>query len=121
MNTCKNCTNNCKTCKKGVEGNIECLSCYNETYNLLFNKTCVDVCPGNMDINDKNECIEIKKKDDKNSKNKFMLWIYIVVCGLFLLLIILCFYKKYCRNTNSQNKLIEDINTELIENNGIIN
>ena len=137
MKTCKNCTNNCKTCEKGAEGNIECLSCYNDTYRLLFNKTCVDECPGNMTINDKNECIEIEEeekekednKDDKkdkkdkkdNSKDKYMLWIYAVVCGLFLFLIILCFYKRYCRSKNSHNNLIEDINTELIENNNIIN
>ena len=44
-----------------------------------------------------------------------MNWIYVLICLFFLILVILCIYKRYCRRKNSEDYIIEEINTELIE------
>ena len=118
INTCKNCINECETCQKGEDGNIECLTCNkNSNFTILFNKTCIDKCPENM-TEENFKCV-IKNDDSQNDQNqnsKIILWIYILICGFSLIIILYCFYRRICFSKNFKDNIIEKINTELILN-----
>ena len=124
-NTCNKCSEKCETCSDGQKENIDnCLTCKkNSTYEFLYNKNCIEKCPENTFPNENNECI-FKKKDDKEkkenkeetkAKDKVMLSIFIIVTGLMLIFVIFLFYKNFCYKFKEKN-LIEEIQSELIEN-----
>ena len=123
--TCNNCTEHCKTCSKGLEnGNENCLSCdLNSQYKYLvkaegFDSNCVTGCPENTTLK-KNECVGLK--DDGKKKNDTLLYIFIIITAILLLLIIVCFFKNFCcRPKSHDEKLMKEINTELIESKNIV-
>ena len=118
-NTCQNCSSKCKTCQNDKDFCLECN--IGSNYSYFLNNTCLQKCPNDMKEKDF-KCVYKEKSDKNNSqKDKMMLWVYAIICSLFLIIILLCFYKRFCRKNNSNDKIIEDINTELIENNNIIN
>ena len=83
---------------------------------FLFNKDCVEKCPENM-IWGKNR---ICKNKDSSNNSKVMLIIYIIISGVLLSLILFLFYKRYvCSSKISNEKLIDEINSELIETKNI--
>ena len=127
---CLNCHNNCKSCSKGYnETNQNCEEC-NDPYFLIkaegFPKNCVNKCPDGTTLNNK-ECI---KNDGKNSTNTngetekskpdYMLLIFIIVIVIILLIITFIIIRKYCFKRKNDGELINDINTELRENNELI-
>ena len=78
-----------------------------------------------------NNQICIAKSDNNENKNekgnldkkvKTMQFIFIIVTGLLLFIIIICFCKSICcKSKSNKENLINEINTELIDNDGIIN
>jgi len=121
--SCNKCYNNCKTCSQGKEDDtIKCLSCYNNsTYKFLYNNNCVENCPPNFIISENNECIFIEK-NDLGKKDTLMLSIFIIITALILLIIIICFCKSvFCNSKKEEESLINQINTELIENKELFN
>ena len=120
-NTCNKCSEKCETCSDGEKDGIDnCLSCKkNSTYEFLFNKNCVEKCPKDMISNENNKCIkkdEIDNKEEVKSKDKVMLAIFIVLTGFMLILVIFLFYKNVCCKSKNNSNLIDDIQSELIEN-----
>ena len=123
--TCNNCTEHCKTCSKGLEnGNENCLSCdLNSEFKYLvkaegFDSNCVTGCPENTTLK-KNECVGLK--DDGKKQNDTLLYIFIIITAILLLLIIVCFFKNFCcRPKSHDEKLMKEINTELIESKNIV-
>ena len=120
-NTCNKCSEKCETCSDEEKNGIDnCLSCKkNSTYEFLFNKNCVEKCPKDMISNKNNICIkkdEIDNKEEEKSKDKVMLVIFIVLTGFMLILVIFLFYKNVCCKSKNNNNLIDDIQSELIEN-----
>jgi proprotein convertase subtilisin/kexin type 5 len=123
--TCNNCTEHCKTCSKGLENeNENCLSCdLNSELKYLikaegFNSNCVDKCPENT-TEKNNECVGFK--DDGKKQNDTLLFVFIIITAVLLLLIMVCFFKNYCcRPKNHDEKLMKEINTELIESKNIV-
>ena len=122
--TCNNCSENCETCSNGDKN---CLTCKKNTdFKYLYNNTCLEKCP-NGTIPSKNECILEKK--DKNSneynvrnKKRTLLALFMVITGILLLAIMIWFCKKVCYiPKKSDESLINEINTELIENKESIN
>ena len=119
--TCNNCTEHCKTCSKGLENeNENCLSCdLSSEYKYLikaegFNNNCVMECPENTTLK-KNECVIGKKQNDT------LLFVFIIITAALLLLIIACFFKNFCcRPKSHDERLMKEINTELIENKNIV-
>jgi len=119
--TCNNCTEHCKTCSKGLENeNENCLSCdLSSEYKYLikaegFNNNCVMECPENTTLK-KNECVIGKKQNDT------LLIIFVIITAVLLLLIIACFFKNFCcRPKSHDERLMKEINTELIENKNIV-
>ena len=111
---CEKCSENCKTCFKGEEGELKnCKSCdQNSLYKYLYNTSCLEKCPENTKKNEKNECVY-----EENSKtDEIMIKIFVVITAILLILIIFCFFKKYCWSKNSTEKMMDEINTaELIE------
>ena len=123
---CFKCHKNCKACHKGEDGdNQNCDSCRDNL--LLLNssnspKNCVEKCPQNFTQNG-SYCIwtngtEPDKKDD--DKPDYMLWIFIIIFAILLLLISLCICKRHFSRNKKDIEFINDINTELQENNRII-
>ena len=120
--SCNKCYNNCKNCIQGKdEATINCLSCdINSIYKYLYNNNCIEECPQNSIISENNECIPIDY--DLGKKDIIMLSIFIILTGLILLIIILCFCKSICyKSKKSDENLINEINTELIENKELYN
>jgi hypothetical protein len=123
--TCNNCTEHCKTCSKGLENeNENCLSCdLNSEYQYLikaegFNNNCVDKCPENTTLKN-NECVGFK--DDGKKQNDTLLFVFIIITAILLLLIMVCFFKNFCcKQKNHDEKLMKEINTELIESKNIV-
>ena len=119
-NKCEKCSTNCKTCKKGEEGEIKnCDSCNQESeFKYLFNKSCVLICPNNTFSSSKNVCIfNDDRETGRKDKDDTMLIIFIVISGTLLLIIIICFFKKFCWNQKkSSDRLLDEINKELIDN-----
>ena len=119
---CNNCSLNCKECSKGEEGDNEnCISCNKDSnYPYLIKakgyfSNCVNKCPNNTILKD-NECI-IEEKDEES----FILYIYIILIAILLIIVLLYFYIKECsKGKKSDENLISDINTELIENKGLV-
>lgn len=111
-NACQNCSLNCKTC---INNKDFCIDCNTDSkYKYFFNNSCLEKCPENMK-NEDYKCIDDSKKD------KIMFFDYIIICGLFFILIILCFYKRFCKVKNTSDKIEEKINTELTENISLLN
>ena len=118
--TCNKCSDNCESCSKGEEGDIKnCETCKNNTdFKYLYNKTCLEKCPNDTIPSSDNKCI-LKKR---NNKNTTMLLIFIVITGILLLTIMIYFCKNVCYiPKKSDESLINEINTELIENKEPIN
>ena len=123
---CFKCHKNCKACHKGEDGdNQNCDSCRDNL--LLLNssnspKNCVEKCPQNFTQNGSycisNNGTEPDKKDD--DKPDYMLWIFIIIFAILLLLISLCICKRHFSRKKKDIEFINDINTELQENNRII-
>ena len=123
--SCSKCSDNCNTC---IDQDNNCLSCKNTSYKYLYKKKCYEKCPGKTKPNNNSECILIDDKDNNeeeednldnldNSGNNdsVMLLIFIIITGIFLLLILFCFCKSLCRSTKKDDEqLINEINTELI-------
>ena len=106
IHSCKKCSKNCETCLKGEENGYDnCKTCnLNSDFKYLFNTSCLTDCPDNMTQKDyicyDKEDSENKVDDNKTSKkDKIMLSIFIILIGIFLLIIIISFYKKYCCNS----------------------
>jgi len=142
-NNCTSCdsgkyldNNSCEICSE-ICGNCSdfntCITC-NKTSNFtyLYNNTCLSDCPENTTIETVgNNQICIAKSDNNENKNekgnldkkvKTMQFIFIIVTGLLLFIIIICFCKSICcKSKNNKENLINEINTELIDNDGIIN
>ena len=127
--TCNNCSENCETCSNGEEGDVKnCLTCKKNTdFKYLYNKNCVKKCPNGTIASSKDECIDEKKKENSNEdnvryKNTTMLFIFMAITGILLITIIICFYKKVCyKPMKSDESLINEINTELIDNKDSVN
>lgn len=127
-NKCQSCYEKCKTClKEGEENQHNCLSCYQENnFTYFFNNSCLEECPENTTKTKNNECIPYNNDEDNNNDNendykgysmdkKDLVFsvIFIIITGLFLLIIIFCFCKNVC-STNKNEKLINQIYTELV-------
>ncbi len=133
--SCNKCSDKCEKCSNGKDN---CLTCkQNTTFQYLYNNNCLEKCPDNTtengyicipkDNKDENKKDENKKDENKKNENESeskdirkndttMLWIFIIISGILLLIIIICFCKNICFNTNkTDSNLINEINTELIE------
>lgn len=131
---CSNCHKNCKTCLTGAENdngtiNENCNSCQSGKYLIEadgFHPNCVDNCPTGTKKSG-NKCILSSSNntntddEDSNKKNSdYMIWIFIILIGIILLIISLCICKKHCARNKSDGEIINDINTELRENNNFV-
>ena len=116
---CDNCSTFCESCSI-EEGN--CITCkQNSDFKYLFNHTCLEKCPENTTSNSKYVCVKKENSDGSgDSDNTIILSIYIIICGILLILILYIFYRRYCCATKKSKNIIEEINTELIENKNII-
>ena len=74
------------------------------------------ICINKKDKDKNDEKNKGQNLNDDNQNNNIMLWIFTLLCGLFLIVILFCFYKRLCFNKNVKDNLIESINIELIEN-----
>ena len=120
---CDNCSDNCETCSIDKEN---CTSCNKAShFQYFFNYSCVEECPENFK-NDSFICLERndnnnKKENEDNSKIDKFLLIFLIIAGILLLLIIFCCIRRFCwRIKDSTEKLMEEINTELIESNKLV-
>jgi hypothetical protein len=133
---CKKCYANCKSCSIGEETkeddsiNQNCDSC-NDNYYLInatnYSRNCVEKCPeelvtkGNYCIEKNNSSEPIPSEDPQNKKKgEYMIWIFIIIIGIILIILTLCICKRNCARNKSDGEIINDINTELRENNNII-
>ena len=115
-NKCKKCSENCETCSKGPEenGNQNCIFCNQNTiYKYLINdennRTCVDICPKNTYLEQKNKtCIYKNTKVSKKKSKWYIFWIIFIII-IILLILIICFYRKY-RQKRITSDEIEGIN-----------
>ena len=100
---------------KLVSFNNNCLDkCPEDLF--LLNKNCIEACPENMIWGEDRIC----KNNDTLNHSKVMLIIYIIISGVLLSLILFFFYKRYvCSSKISNEKLIDEINSELIESKNI--
>ena len=122
---CQNCNEHCKTCSKGEENDNEnCNSCdQNSNFTYLikaegYPSNCVEKCPENITtLEDVKECIIQTGRNENNN----LLYVFIIITAILLLIIIICFFKNYCcKSKNSDERLIREINTELIESRRIV-
>ena len=117
---CLKCHKNCKTCSNGpLDENENCEQCESNFYLIdddKFPKNCVETCPEGLSVSD-NYCkvINESKKDPD-----YMLWIFIILFAILLILISLCICKRHFSKNKKDVEIINDINTELQENNRII-
>ena len=124
---CENCSHNCESCSIS-ENN--CSTCYkNSEFKYFYNHSCYEKCPnGTTSDNDTLICIEVN--DEKNehkgnggksgNKNKYLL-IFLIIAGILLLLILFCCIRRCCcKKKVSDEKIMEEINTELIENKNLV-
>lgn len=63
---------------------------------------------------------EPQKNESDGDDSNYMLWIFIILCATILLLISICICKKYYSKNKNDVEIINDINTELQENNRIV-
>ena len=124
---CLNCHKNCETCSKGAEmdnneENQNCETC-KSNWNYIIKgeglpSNCVNECPEKYNTT---YCISTKT-DNKNPKEKsqYMLWIFIILIFIILLIISIYICKKHCYRDKNDGEIINDINTELRENNNIV-
>ena len=128
-NNCSNCSDICEKCS-GFADN--CQSCNKDSeykYLLKSNHTCVNICPNDTIIDDKNFiCIEPNSSHidpsggDNNTKQpNFILWSFIILMLIFIFIISICICKKYCNKKTDNNNLIDNINNELEEKESINN
>lgn len=122
--SCLKCHKNCKTCSNGpVDENENCDECESNFYlidDVKFPKNCVETCPEDLSISD-NFCKEINGTENNDGDNPdYMLWIFIILFAILLLLISLCICKRHFSKNKKDVEIINDINTELQENNRII-
>ena len=129
---CKKCNDNCKSCSEGQVTkeddsiNQNCKSCKNDKYYLInatnYSSNCVETCPEELATEGK-YCIEKTNSDPQNNNKKkgdYMIWIFIIIIGIILIILTLCICKRNCARNKSDGEIINDINTELRENNNII-
>ena len=104
------------------------MSCYqdNNNFKYFFNYSCYEECPENTTKTKNNECI-LSNNDEDNSNdntNDYKAYsmdkkdlafsiIFIIITGLFLIIIIFCFCRNVC-SSNKNDKLIDQIYTELV-------
>ena len=146
-NNCKTCQKGeegnieCLTCNNGtyyLSLNKSCVFHCPDNMNISNNE-CVEIEEEKEEKEEEKEAEEIEEEtveieeetveieeeslenedENDNKKNKYMNLIYIILIALFLILVILCIYKRYCRRKNSED-LIEEINTEIVENKALI-
>ena len=139
---CVKCFENCENCNQTSNdiNDQKCTSCKKGLYFIKKEGNCVENCPENYNISGTN-CIEYngtdkptdksddndeqKDKsddhdDDDGDKPDYMLWIFIIIFAILLILIALCILKRHCSRNKKDIEFINDINTELQENNRII-
>ena len=61
-----------------------------------------------------------KDTDYPERKAKYMLWIFIIIIFIILLILSLCICKRNCARNKTDGEIINNINTELREDNNII-
>lgn len=115
---------NCETCNKGEEindngeNNQNCEACKSKFGYLIkaegYPQNCVKNCPENTTKNEEKKLCVI---EDKENGDNYMIWIFVILIIILLLMISLCICKKYLSRKKNNNELINDINTELQENN----
>ena len=126
--SCLRCSKNCKKCSKGIaDENENCEECESKFYLIdepRFPKNCVETCPEGFNISH-NFCkiineTEPQKNESDGDNSNYMLWIFIILCVIILLLVSICICKKYYSKNKNDVEFINDINTELQENNQIV-
>ena len=126
--SCLRCSKNCKKCSNGiVDENENCEECESKFYLIdepRFPKNCVEICPEGFNISH-NFCkmindTEPQKNESDGDDSNYMLWIFIILCAIILLLVSICICKKYYSKNKNDVEIINDINTELQENNRIV-
>ena len=124
---CEKCDNNCESCSIS-ENN--CLTCKKDSkFRYFYNHSCYEKCPnGTTSDNDTLACIDINDEKNKpkgnecksDNKNKYLL-IFIIIAGILLLLILFCCIRRCCcKKKVSDEKIMEEINTELVENKNLV-
>ena len=122
---CSKCHDNCQTCSRGVERshgveNQNCDSCKNDLYLIKvdgYDKNCTNDCPNNTILIEAKYCIlKEKEKKEQKKENSFILNIFKIIIGAFLLLFSIYIYIKLCRTKNSDYELIGEISSELGDN-----
>ena len=124
---CSKCHENCSICTDGPEDkngteNENCDKC--KTGYLLEDdgfKNCVKECPNGTYISDyKCKNNSEKEKEEKNKKESFLSYLYVIFIGFCLLIITIYIYKNICSYKKKDNELINQIHTELQDNNKLI-
>ena len=69
---CKECSEKCETCSEGEKDGFDnCLTCKkNSKYEFLFNKNCVENCPGGTYPNEEKVCIPKEEEEEKEEEKK---------------------------------------------------
>ena len=111
---CSKCHQNCKTCSKDFNNeNQNCESCESNEYLIKaegYPSNCVKECPEGTIESENKFCII---KDNST----IILLIIIIIFSLLLIGIIIIIWKKLHYNNNSDIDIMNDITTELEENN----
>ena len=133
IDICSKCHENCKTCKEGPKDNNEnCETCEDDKYLIKakdYGSNCVKECPNGtniINISDIFFCInpeDPNKEEDEEKgegKDSLLSYIYIIFFGVCLFIMTICIYKHICSNKKNDNELINQIHTELQENNKLM-
>ena len=118
---CSKCHENCKNCSNGpeIKNGTESQNCdtckENWKYLIKGSQNCINECPKGTDISENKYCILSEKKD--NHKDSIVFYIIIVLIILCLLVIIICIYRKIWIYDRRGNKIINEINKELVDDN----
>ena len=128
-NKCDDCDDICETCFSGPSNwDSNCLSCKDNYYliNDYKNKTCVNDCSlYEREVSDEPfKCKPLSngtETGDKGGDNEvdYMLWIFIIVAGVLLIIITIIICIKCCHNKSDD--VIDEITTELMDKEEIIN
>ena len=108
---CSICHENCQKCSNGPIGSNEnCDSCKSNFYLINienYDRNCTADCPNGTFKHTKiNECLDIEEEEEKT----LLLWIFIIIIGFFLMITIICIFRKI----SISNKITSDlINTDL--------
>ena len=115
---CAKCHENCKNCTKGPEvingiENQNCDTC-NKNWKFLIqdSKNCSNECPKGTK-NENNFCILSEEKEE--NKDSVAFYIIIILIILCLLVIIICIYRKIWIYDRRGNKIINEINKDLVD------